>query len=485
MIFKKSFWYAVVLFPWASMLFGVLTTLTLSVMVIIGGCLLTKDLFRNSIPERFSPSPSLDNLLAIEGNALQDFCSHFEMGYSTVHEACQLNINDKMIEYSLHYVVFFDLNNIEINAAPQKEIILVHGVNSGPLFCRNFVKTLVDDGYTVYSVALPGFGQSSIDDAVNFLNNHPSDVLSFYVAFLESFINSKQIIRPVILGHSFGAFVAAKFSITHPSLVGRLILVNSIGFLPTLENSGIYWAMVFKLGFPSRFVRPFGSILNRVFFALNLSNSSKSQYEISLNMLDTVQSSCSLNYGAEVASLFITFNPLRAHWNVDLFENMLNIEVKTDMIWGYYDSIIPSHNAKFVADSLTKIGNPNVCLYMMDGWHSPHDDNIHDFQFLISFVLNDSKMCEQDTVRISQSVREHYYSVCNEYGFSTLCRVETGQNIQKLYTRFHKLFDDCDTEQYSKWYAVKNGRLYELENVDDEDYVYGLYNRLNTFFNEP
>lgn len=477
MFFKRSFWYAVVLFPPLFLFFGVSATLTLTLLVTFGLCLLVKDRFLPSSQLAYA-SASLSNLLKLEEIALKEFCSSNDLCFSIVHEFKSVTVNEKVFEFALHCVVFTKKTHV----TQEKEILVIHGVNSGPLFCINYLCDLLNNGYTVYAIALPGFGQSSFRCINSFLDCSPKEVLTFYVNFLKLFIEDKQLCNPVILGHSFGGFVASKFACTYPSLIGRLILVNSVGFLPTLENSGMYWAIVFKIGIPSCIFRPFGASLNRLFFFLKLSDDEERQKNV-LRMLDIVQLSCCSNFGANIASLFISFNPFWAFWNYEVFMDVVSIKVQTDMIWGFRDNIIPVHCAKFVADCSKKNNNHNIRLFVMDGKHSPQDENILNFRFALMFALNNVEVHIKNSSNVSQVSREIFSYLCVEYGYSTLCLNETGRNIQEFYFQIrNKIFDKCNCEEQTTILAVKGERLFQLKSVKNQDDVHDLFTRMMNFF---
>lgn len=479
MIFKRSFCYATILFPPVSLLVGIVTTFVLIVISSFGGLTIMRDTIFNLLPYGVSSSASLNNLLELEVKSLESFCNSINISFKILRKSMVVHSNEYPFLINLHCVVF--QNKDTVYDIKSREIVLVHGVNSGPLFCRNFIKFLVSNGYKVYAIALPGFGQSDINDTKHFLSLSSNELLLFYVSFLKIFINKETLRKPFIIGHSFGGFVSAKFSLSHPNLVKKLILVNCIGFLPTLEISGIYWAMLFKLGFPNRVFRPFGTLLNRFFFSRILGNYQKKQHEILLDLLDCVQTSCSSNYGADIVSKFISFNPYHSHWNVVLFDEMLDTIIDTDLIWGYYDGIIPAHNAKFVVDSLAKLGRKHVSLYFMDGWHSPQDNNTDDFIHLLSYMLKHNDV-SNDVVEISQKVRQTFNKACDEHGFSTLCTNETRINIRNMYSQFIDSLGDNAIDIHPILYAIKNQNISIFNTIANEDYVFDFYERIEHFF---
>lgn len=74
--------------------------------------------------------------------------------------------------------------------------------------------------YTVYALDLPGFGLSDLPKAYG---------LSDYVEQLGTFFEKEGIVKPILIGHSFGGQVAAKFAIEKGSLLSGVVLVDGAG----------------------------------------------------------------------------------------------------------------------------------------------------------------------------------------------------------------------------------------------------------------
>lgn len=70
----------------------------------------------------------------------------------------------------------------------------------------------------MYVFDLPGFGLSHLPKPYH---------LDDYVAELINFLKAKKIVTPVLVGHSFGGQIAAKFALTHPENLSKLVLVDA------------------------------------------------------------------------------------------------------------------------------------------------------------------------------------------------------------------------------------------------------------------
>ena len=102
-------------------------------------------------------------------------------------------------------------------------VVFLHGWGLSHHTYRHGLERLVDRGVRVVAPALPGFGGTA---------GLPAESLSLegYAAWVASFLRELGIDEPVTLvGHSFGGGVALRVAHDHPDVVGRLVLVNSIG----------------------------------------------------------------------------------------------------------------------------------------------------------------------------------------------------------------------------------------------------------------
>lgn len=73
-----------------------------------------------------------------------------------------------------------------------------------------------ESGFTVYSPDFPGFGKEGMPKKVMDLND--------YITFLDGFLKKNVKGKPVLIGHSFGGRVSAKFAALYPDKIKALIL---------------------------------------------------------------------------------------------------------------------------------------------------------------------------------------------------------------------------------------------------------------------
>lgn len=124
-------------------------------------------------------------------------------------------INIKMNDFNLHYEVIGE----------GYPIILLHGWGAS---LRTFDKLSRDLSslYRVYSIDLPGFGDSEIGVPLS---------VSEVADLINQFCKMLQLEKPIILGHSYGGRVAIVYASRYP--VHKLILVSAAGIKQKLKIS--------------------------------------------------------------------------------------------------------------------------------------------------------------------------------------------------------------------------------------------------------
>eukprot|EP00731_Ephydatia_muelleri_P028863 Em0020g507a len=119
--------------------------------------------------------------------------------------------------------------------APQTcPLVMMHGFGATSLcYHKNFGALCADR--TVISFDLPGFGRSSRFDFTPDAEAAEEE----FVKTIERWREAMEIEQFILLGHSFGAFLACCYGIKHPSHVHHIVLVDPWGFAegPTSENA--------------------------------------------------------------------------------------------------------------------------------------------------------------------------------------------------------------------------------------------------------
>ncbi|MEZ5103803.1 MAG: alpha/beta hydrolase [Draconibacterium sp.] len=103
-----------------------------------------------------------------------------------------------------------------------KNIMLFHGKNFNGAYWKTTIESLTSKGYRVIVPDQIGFGKSSKPEHFHYtfqqlaLNTH-------------HLLDSLQIVKTAVLGHSMGGMLATRFTLMYPETVEKLILENPIG----------------------------------------------------------------------------------------------------------------------------------------------------------------------------------------------------------------------------------------------------------------
>jgi pimeloyl-ACP methyl ester carboxylesterase len=104
-------------------------------------------------------------------------------------------------------------------------IVLLHGYGGGAAIFFSVIKILAEN-YRVISVDLPGMGMSSRPP---FEAEQEAEAKDFFIKPLERLFDHLGLSRFILLGHSFGGFIASCYAIAHPDQIESLILVSTVG----------------------------------------------------------------------------------------------------------------------------------------------------------------------------------------------------------------------------------------------------------------
>lgn len=137
-------------------------------------------------------------------------------------------------------------------------IIILHGWGLCGKKYSQLSNLLENRGYKVYAPDLPGFGSEPLRSG--------SMNLGDYVDFLQSFMRKNKILKPILIGHSFGGRIAIKYSWRYPDDISKLILTG----VPVIRNKSFVkkTAFVFAVvggkllkGFPDKVQEAFRKCL--------------------------------------------------------------------------------------------------------------------------------------------------------------------------------------------------------------------------------
>lgn len=109
-------------------------------------------------------------------------------------------------------------------------IVLVHGIASSAATFKRLIPLLADK-HRCISIDLLGFGASPVPEGATY-------TIEEHVAAIHETITSLRLQAPfVLVGHSLGSLLAARYAAVHPEQVSRLVLVSPPVYLSPAEIS--------------------------------------------------------------------------------------------------------------------------------------------------------------------------------------------------------------------------------------------------------
>jgi pimeloyl-ACP methyl ester carboxylesterase len=103
-----------------------------------------------------------------------------------------------------------------------KTVLLLHGKNFSAAYWETTIQVLLEKGYRVLAPDQIGFGKSSKPENYQF-------TFQQLAQNTKALLDSLQIQKINVVGHSMGGMLAARFALMFPTVTEKLILVNPIG----------------------------------------------------------------------------------------------------------------------------------------------------------------------------------------------------------------------------------------------------------------
>ncbi len=235
------------------------------------------------------------------------------------------------------------LNINQINLCYKKDgigdpVIFLHGWG---VTKETFDKVVdhVKDDFCCYQIDLPGFGESTINEALS---------LDDYTNILRTFILKEEIDNPIIIGHSFGGRIAINYASLYD--VKKLVLVNSAGVRKFNLNTYLK-IKLFKICRKLKIKNNFGS----------------TDYKNSNDLLKG------------------TMNKIVP---IDLQDRMKLINSETLILWGELDKVTPLSDARIMKKLITNA----TLIIIPKSKHFPYIDKYRYFTLMLSsFLVSDNK----------------------------------------------------------------------------------------------
>jgi len=145
-------------------------------------------------------------------------------------------------KYAVPPSQFVDLGGMNVHyrdegpAADTIPIVLLHGTSSSLLTWDACTKEWSKE-HRVIRMDLPGFGLTGPNPEQDYS-------IESYVAFVNSFLQERNVTQCYLMGNSLGGLIAFHFAATYPDKVKRVILIDPAGY-PIQNAKG---SLAFKLG---------------------------------------------------------------------------------------------------------------------------------------------------------------------------------------------------------------------------------------------
>jgi pimeloyl-ACP methyl ester carboxylesterase len=112
-----------------------------------------------------------------------------------------------------------------------KQILCIHGITANSRFWDCLASALIPH-HRVMAMDLRGRGLSDKPPEGYSINRHCKDILAL--------MSDQNLQRPVLMGHSLGAFISLVFAAKYPQRVDRLILVDGGGKLSETQMAKVF-----------------------------------------------------------------------------------------------------------------------------------------------------------------------------------------------------------------------------------------------------
>lgn len=338
------------------------------------------------------------------------------------------NLNERWIEYENK----LDIHIVErkSNIENYKNVVFIHGTCSCSLIYYNLISKLpVENNY--YTIDLPNFGISSYIDLEKLDNK---EICYYYADLIYNIITKDlKLSKIVLVAHSLGGFFSTFMVCKYPELVIDFVLLNTVGFLPTLDIYGYYWSIFFYFGFPKNLLNSqlshflFSPIIN-----LELFNNDESKFW-KLYLMNIDEKILVSN----IISRFISFGFFSSTWNTPIADLFYQLKCRIYLWYGKQDTIVPYHQGFILYDKNNKNHNYN---YFSDCSHNP----VYSKYFVKKFVKDilENKNDYDNNIKYSKNIIKKIKNIIsnNNYSNSFLIFEITYNNINKIYNQIKNIF---------------------------------------------
>ena len=234
-----------------------------------------------------------------------------------------------------------------------RQLVILPGWGGTKESWKNFIN-LAQKNFQVTCLELPCFGDEPCPDKIWGVND--------YAEFVKQKIQNLNLIKPIILGHSFGGQIAAHIAATSPQLISQLILSGASVLRPEKKLKRYIFSLLAKTG--------------KIFFNLPLIKDFSAPARKFLYRL-----AGSPDYAATTGIKREIFKKIVRQ---DLTEELKLIKTPTLVVWGTLDSYVPLSTGKKIA-ALIPNSRLEIIVGGKHGLHLQMPEKL--YQLIKDFIL--------------------------------------------------------------------------------------------------
>ena len=242
----------------------------------------------------------------------------------------------------------------EGNPQDSMPVVLLHGTGSS-LHTFDSWTEILKESNRVIRMDLPGFGLTGPFPTRNYSMDR-------YVEFVASFLSARNITHCVLAGNSLGGHIAWQFTLRHPEMVDKLILIDAAGF--PLKSTSV--PMAFKMARTPALNKILTFITPQFVVQSSVYNVYADKSKVTDELVDRYFD-LSLRAGNRQALI----DRMQMPFDENEVEQITTISQPTLILWGAEDGLIPTESAYRFQNYL-----PNDTLVILkNSGHVPMEEN--------------------------------------------------------------------------------------------------------------
>lgn len=271
---------------------------------------------------------------------------------------------------------FVDIDGVKVHYIDVGEgpaVLLLHGLGTSLITWQRNVAPLVDAGYRVLALDLPGHGDS---DKPKTLSYDPISAANL----LRQFLDLREVERVSLVGNSAGGLVVGQFGIAYPDQVDRMVLVAAGGlgrevcWYLRLMSVPLLGELIYQPGLQNPI-----DLSRRIFY-----HEPPFLNEVMPEMI-RVRNMPGTRYAA-VQAVRSSINLLGLRKQQYILEQLTELSKPVMAVWGEEDTVLPAVHAEEVRRA---IPNSYVRILPQCG-HWPHMEKAEEFNdLLVQFFSGD------------------------------------------------------------------------------------------------